>query len=55
MRSGDNSLMDEYDRFFAQLDLIWIELTKNVVELAAQIRVQTGLKTPHCLQAASCL
>jgi predicted nucleic acid-binding protein len=30
-------------------------LTRDVIELAAAIRVQTGLKTPDALQAASCL
>lgn len=44
-----------FDAFFARSDLVWIELTKDVVELAAAIRVQTGLKTPDALQAASCL
>lgn len=38
-----------------QPDLVWVELTKNVVELAAAIRVGHGLTTPDALQAAKCL
>ncbi|MDP2368845.1 type II toxin-antitoxin system VapC family toxin [Rhodoferax sp.] len=37
------------------MHLVWVELTKEVVELAAAIRVKHGLKTPDALQAASCL
>ena len=44
-----------YDAFFARSDLKWIELTKDVVELATAIRAKHGLKTPDALQAASCL
>ena len=55
MRSNDNSTLAAFDSFFAQPDLVWIDMTKTVVELATAIRVQTGLKTPDALQAASCL
>ncbi len=47
--------MSIYDAFFALPDILWVELTKTVVEPAAQIRATAGLKTPHCLQAACCL
>lgn len=36
-------------------DLLWVEPTREVVELAAAIRVRHGLRTPDALQAASCL
>lgn len=55
MKGNDNTTLMAFDAFFARSDLIWIELTRDVVELAAAIRVQTGLKTPDALQAASCL
>jgi predicted nucleic acid-binding protein len=32
-----------------------VESTREVVELAAAIRVKHGLRTPAALQAASCL
>lgn len=55
MKSGDQALLQKYDAFFALPDLLWIELTKTVVELATQIRASHGLKTPDYLQAACCL
>lgn len=55
MKSNNNALLQKYDDFFARPDLVWIELTKTVVELAAHIRAGSGLKTPDCLQAACCL
>ena len=41
--------------FFARLDLVWVEMTRDVVELAAAIRVKHGLRTPDALQADSYL
>jgi predicted nucleic acid-binding protein len=55
MKSNDNATLAAFDTFFAHPDLVWIDMTKDVIGLAAAIRVQTGLKTPDALQAASCL
>ena len=55
MKANDNTTLAAFDTFFARADLVWIELTKDVVELAAAIRVKHGLRTPDALQAASCL
>ncbi len=55
MKNNDTITLAVFDTFFGCPDLIWVDMTKNVVELAAAIRVQTGLKTPDALQAASCL
>jgi predicted nucleic acid-binding protein len=55
MKSNDNATLAAFDTFFAHPDLVWIDMTKDVIGLAAAIRVQTGLKTPDSLQAASCL
>ncbi len=55
MKGGDDATLAQFDTFFARPDLARVKLTAHVVELAAAIRVQTGLKTPHALQAASCL
>lgn len=55
MRANDNALLGVYDAFFVQPDLQWVELSKEVVELAAVIRASHGLRTPDALQAASCL
>ena len=55
MKANDHALLATFDSFFAQPDLIWVELTRDVVELASAIRVRHGLRTPDALQAASCL
>ena len=55
MKTNDSTTLALFDAFFARPDLIWVELTKDVVELAATIRVKHGLRTPDALQAASCL
>lgn len=55
MKSLDSAVLAAYDAFFARPDLLWVELTRDVVELAAAIRVRHGLRTPDALQAASCL
>ncbi len=55
MKGNDSATLVAFDAFFARPDLEWVELTRDVIELAAAIRVQTGLKTPDALQAASCL
>lgn len=55
LKRGDDATLAAYDSFFAQPDLVWVELTRDVVELATAIRVRHGLRTPDALQAASCL
>jgi predicted nucleic acid-binding protein len=55
MKANDTATLASYDAFFARIDLAWVELTRDVVELAAAIRVKHGLRTPDALQAASCL
>jgi predicted nucleic acid-binding protein len=55
MKSNDLNTLGRYDAFFARSDIIWIELNREVVELATAIRARHGLRTPDALQAASCL
>lgn len=55
MKDNNGALLSHYDAFFDRPDLIWVELTRDVVELAAAVRVRHGLRTPDALQAASCL
>ena len=54
-RNGELATLAAFDAFFALPDLIWVDLGKDVVELATAIRVKHGLRTPDALQAASCL
>ncbi|AUM01282.1 hypothetical protein B4966_14780 [Rhodocyclaceae bacterium] len=55
MKTGDMATLALFDAFFAQPDLLWVELSREVVELAAAIRVRHGLRTPDALQSACCL
>ena len=55
MKANDSATLAMFDDFFARADLVWLELSRDVVELAAAIRVKHGLRTPDALQAASCL
>ncbi|MFT3812850.1 MAG: PIN domain-containing protein [Acidovorax sp.] len=55
MKANDAAALALFDTFFARPDLVWVELDREVVELAAAIRVRHGLRTPDALQAASCL
>ncbi|WP_341645218.1 type II toxin-antitoxin system VapC family toxin [Thauera sp. SDU_THAU2] len=55
MKTNDSAALALFDAFFARPDLLWVELNREVVELAAAIRVRHGLRTPDALQAASCL
>ena len=54
-RNDEHTVLAAFDSFFARPDLIWLELNKDVVELATAIRVKHGLRTPDALQAACCL
>jgi len=55
MKTNNAALLTAFDAFFARPDLVWVELNREVVELAAAIRARHGLRTPDALQAASCL
>ncbi len=55
MKAKDDEVLMAFDAFFSRPDLIWVELSADVVELAAAIRVRHGLRTPDALQAACCL
>lgn len=52
---ADLAALAAFDAFFARPDLIGVELTRDLVELATAIRVRHGLRTPAALRAASCL
>ena len=55
MKTNDSEALALFDAFFARPDLTWIELSRDVIELAAAVRVRHRLRTPDALQAASCL
>lgn len=55
VKSNEIATRDRYDAFFARPDLVCVELTPNVAELAAATRVRHRLPTTDALQAAWCL
>jgi predicted nucleic acid-binding protein len=55
LKDNDATRLALFDAFFNRPDLLWVDLGKDVVELATAIRVRHGLRTPDALQAASCL
>ena len=55
VRDGEVTVLAAFDEFLARPDIVWIELSRQVIELATEIRAKTGLKTPDALQAACCL
>ena len=55
LRRGDQASLERFEALFAQPDLLTVELSAAVVELATQLRAIHGLRTPDALQAACCL
>ena len=55
LRRGDQASLDRFEALFAQPDLLVVELSASVVELATQLRAKHRLRTPDALQAACCL
>ena len=55
LRRGDQASLDRFEALFAKPDLLVVELSASVVELATQLRAKHRLRTPDALQAACCL
>jgi predicted nucleic acid-binding protein len=55
LRDGDSALVGEYRAFFAAADLLTVELTPEVVEIALRLRAEHRLRTPDSLQAGCAL
>lgn len=55
LREKQKDVLRAFDQFFDRADLLWVELSRDVVELATVVRATHGLRTPDALQAASCL
>ena len=52
LRRGDQASLERFEALFAKPDLLVVELSASVVELATQLRASHGLRTPDALQAA---
>ena len=55
LRDGDEHALALFDAFFSKADLLWVELSACVVDVATDLRARFGLRTPDALQAACCL
>lgn len=55
IRDGDEVALALFDAFFSRSDLVWVELSASVVDVATDLRARFGLRTPDALQASSCL
>ena len=55
LRRGDQASLDRFEALLSQPDLLVVELSASVVELATQLRACDGLRIPDALQAACCL
>lgn len=55
IRNRDQSKIELFDRFFADPGLHIVQLSPGVIEQAAHLRANHGLKTPDALQAACTL
>ena len=55
LRRGDQASLDRFDALFDQPELLIVELSAPVVDLATRLRTNYGLRTPDALQAACCL
>ncbi|MCP9807132.1 PIN domain-containing protein [Cyanobium sp. T1B-Tous] len=49
VRRGDQSCLDRFEELFSQPDLLVVELSSSVVELATQLRANHGLRTPDAV------
>lgn len=52
LRDQDDALVNDYRSFFDSAQLEVVELTRQVIERAADLRAEHRLKTPDALQVA---
>ena len=55
LRRGATELLDRFDRFFASTDLLKLQLTDAVYDLAARLRAKHSVKTPDALHLAAAI
>jgi predicted nucleic acid-binding protein len=55
LREGNVAVLEAFGAFFQRPDMVWVDLSAQVIELATAIRARSRLKTPDALQAASFL
>ncbi|MFO0936936.1 MAG: type II toxin-antitoxin system VapC family toxin [Gemmataceae bacterium] len=53
VRFNDDKLISLYETFFASAELLLIDVTAEVIEIATKLRANLNLKTPDALHLAS--
>ncbi len=54
-RQGNLSLLDQYEHFFAMSSLVWLDLSRDVFDIATELRAFQNLKTPDALHLAAAI
>lgn len=55
MREGNLELLERFDKFFAQPEVVLVPLDVRVFNLATELRALNRLKTPDALHLATAL
>ena len=55
LRNGDTALLQDFDDYFANSMAEIIQLTRDVIDRATEIRAQFNFKTPDSIQLAAAL
>lgn len=55
LREKNEELLDRYQHFFCETDLLLLPLTSYILEVATELRAFLNLRTPDAIQAASAL
>lgn len=55
MRNADRDRLELFDSFFRDPGLLVVDLDRNVIDRATELRANHGIRTPDALQAASCM
>ena len=55
LRRGQTAVIARYDNFFLRRSLNLIEIGSSIIDLATELRVRYGLKTPDAIHVATAM
>ena len=55
LREGQSALLAQYERFFQRQSLRVVDIGASVIELATDLRVRYGIKTPDAIHMATAI
>lgn len=53
LRERQSAVLERYDAFLGAADLVVVEITAEIIDIATALRADHGLRTPDSIQAAS--